>query len=535
MFGLPLADFGQTVIRRVQGRVHYLLLALLVGEGLMFVYYGNVNRDEGWYLYASRLVYEGHIPYRDFSYFQGPVLPYVYGLPQALLGPSLLIGRLTSLAFILIAILGVAYLAWRLAGHTALLWALLLMFVNPMLMYYCALARSEASVTALSVLTLGALFRFRKGAPALIVAPTLLLVASGIRLVLLPAFLGMSAFVWWSTPATKCRRLLAGGLLGLEALVIFGVPFLLAPRQALFGLWSSQVSRTNQMAPSEPAPGATFLAKVSQLEALWSTYLMVLVPAVALGAYLILRYYQGWQPRRPRFEGDPLSSYLLVLALALLIFGPNVMLSAVDTRYFVPSSALLTVAVAAAAVRLPGSANLPAFRSSFVLLLVALVLLGAAPYAGRYTQMLDVRNPDLVELRDVGHVLSSHLDDDEPFVTFDVTLAVAADRPVVRGLEMGQFSYWPAFSTDKAADLQVFNRDRLLQAIGGGGHRVVALTDYDLMLIGFFSTPNPQASLQEKPPFRVLPELKGWYSLAETVPLYGQLRENLYILVKSWP
>jgi len=535
MFGLLLADFGQTVIRRVQGRVHYLLLALLVGEGLVFVYYGNVNRDEGWYLYASRLVYEGHIPYRDFSYFQGPVLPYVYGLPQALLGPSLLIGRLTSLAFILIAILGVAYLAWRLAGHTALLWALSLMFLNPMLMHHATLARSEASVTALSVLALGALLRFRKGAPALIVAPALLLVTSGIRLVLLPAFLGVSAFVWWSTPTTKCRRLLAGGLLGLEALVIFGIPVLLAPRQALFGLWSSQVSRTNQLAPSEPGPWATFLAKMGDLEGLWGLYLMLLVPTVVLGAYLILRYYQGWEPRRPRFEGDPLSNYLLVLALALLIFGPHIMLSPIKTRYFVPSSALLTVAIAAAAVRLPGSANLRAFRSSFVFMLAAVVLLGAAPYAARYTQMLDVRDPDLEELRDVGHVLSSYLDDDEPFVTFDVTLALAADRPVVRGLEMGQFSYWPSFSADKAADLQVFNRDRLLQAIGGDGPRVVALTDFDLMLIGLFNTPNPQASLQEKPPLRVLPELKGWFTLEETVPLFGQIRDNLYILVRSRP
>jgi hypothetical protein len=168
-------------------------------------------------------------------------------------------------------------------------------------------------------------------------------------------------------------------------------------------------------------------------------------------------------------------------------------------------------------------------------MLAAVVLLGAPPYAARYTQMLNVRNPDLAELRDVGHVLSSYLDDDEPFVTFDVTLALAADRPVVRGLEMGQFSYWPAFSADKAADLQVFNRDRLLQATGSSGAQVIALTDYDLMLIGVFSTPNPQASPQEKPPFRVLPDLKLWYGLEETVPLYLHLRDNLYILVRSRP
>jgi 4-amino-4-deoxy-L-arabinose transferase-like glycosyltransferase len=530
MFGLPLAEFGQTVMRRVQGRAHYLLLALLIGEGLVFVYYGNVNRDEGWYLYASRLVYQGHIPYRDFPYFQGPILPYLYGLPQALLGPSLLVGRLTSFVFTLTTISGVAYLARRLAGHTALLWALLLMFVNPMLMHYCTIARSEASVTALSVLALGALLRFRKGAPALIVAPALLLLASGIRIVLLPAFLGVSAFVLWRTPTTRRKLLLALAILGSQALVIFGIPLLLAPRQAIFDIWSSQVSRQGV----HPNPGATFLAKVAQLDALWSLYLMLLVPAVALGAYLILRYYQDWDPRRPRFEGEPLSNYLAILALALLMFGPHIMLSDIQPQYFVPSSALLTVAVAAAAVRLPGSASLRAVRSNFVLVLVALVLLGAPAYAGRYTQLLDVRNPDLVELRNVGHVLSSYLDDDEPFVTFDVTLALAADRPVVRGLEMGNFAYWPRFSTAKAEDLHVFSREQLLEAIGSSGPRVVALTDYDLTwILSPTVGTNPQASPDEKPPFRILPELKQWYDLAETVPLYGTFRDNLYILVKK--
>ena len=42
--------------------------------------YGNLNQDEGWYLYAAKLVSEGQSVYGDFAFTQGPVLPWVYSL-----------------------------------------------------------------------------------------------------------------------------------------------------------------------------------------------------------------------------------------------------------------------------------------------------------------------------------------------------------------------------------------------------------------------------------------------------------------------
>ncbi len=42
------------------------------------VWFGGLNQDEGWYLYAARLVDGGKMPYRDFAYTQGPLLPLVY-------------------------------------------------------------------------------------------------------------------------------------------------------------------------------------------------------------------------------------------------------------------------------------------------------------------------------------------------------------------------------------------------------------------------------------------------------------------------
>ena len=42
------------------------------------VWLGGLNQDEGWYLYAANLVGEGKVPYRDFFFTQGPLMPLLY-------------------------------------------------------------------------------------------------------------------------------------------------------------------------------------------------------------------------------------------------------------------------------------------------------------------------------------------------------------------------------------------------------------------------------------------------------------------------
>ena len=58
------------------------LLALAAGLGLTGAnfYFGDLNQDEGWYLLAARNVSDGKLPYRDFAFTQGPMLPVVYSL-----------------------------------------------------------------------------------------------------------------------------------------------------------------------------------------------------------------------------------------------------------------------------------------------------------------------------------------------------------------------------------------------------------------------------------------------------------------------
>ena len=63
---------------------HRARCRLYVVLGAANLYFGDLNQDEGWYLYAARQVHEGELPYRDFAFTQGPMLPLVYSLAYPL-------------------------------------------------------------------------------------------------------------------------------------------------------------------------------------------------------------------------------------------------------------------------------------------------------------------------------------------------------------------------------------------------------------------------------------------------------------------
>ena len=62
-------------------------LALTAALYAANTWFGLLNQDEGWYLYAALETTRSHMPYRDFFFTQGPVLPVVYGWLAPLWSP----------------------------------------------------------------------------------------------------------------------------------------------------------------------------------------------------------------------------------------------------------------------------------------------------------------------------------------------------------------------------------------------------------------------------------------------------------------
>ena len=69
------------------------------GIFLTIARYRLIDGDEGFYLMASRLVFEHQLPYRDFFFTQMPLLPYVYGLWMQIAGTTWITGRVLSAIF----------------------------------------------------------------------------------------------------------------------------------------------------------------------------------------------------------------------------------------------------------------------------------------------------------------------------------------------------------------------------------------------------------------------------------------------------
>ena len=105
-------------------------LALYVVLGAANLHFGDLNQDEGWYLYAARQVHDGALPYRDFAFTQGPMLPFVYSMAQPLVDRwGVAGGRLFSLLVGFLGALTAAGLAARVAPGDRKRLAALLAFI----------------------------------------------------------------------------------------------------------------------------------------------------------------------------------------------------------------------------------------------------------------------------------------------------------------------------------------------------------------------------------------------------------------------
>jgi hypothetical protein len=93
------------------------MVCVVVAAHLVSWIYAPYNGDEGIYLYASRLVMEGKLLYRDTFFHQFPFLPYFYGAVLEPLGGGLYLGRLLSLVLSVSAFLLLLPVARAVAGN----------------------------------------------------------------------------------------------------------------------------------------------------------------------------------------------------------------------------------------------------------------------------------------------------------------------------------------------------------------------------------------------------------------------------------
>lgn len=471
------------------GRIVFYMVILLTIAGVtaMALWMGNINQDEGWYLYAARNVARGQMLYGDFAYTQGPVLPLFYSVLYRWGGQSgLLGGRLLTAGLGLVAIFFYAGSAYNLSSgrrnrHVAVWLVLLLCGVNLYQAYYFSVVKTYAL--------------------------TSMFMGAGVFFLTLPGVRMRNAFIagifMALAGATRVSSLAVGGVIGLclmwhyrkNAVVwmtyafgaILGLGVLFAPyvwrcpENLFFGLWEYHQLRT------PPDLGQTLILKAGSISRLVQVYFMACCLCLGGGGFLFMK-------RVCRNEKDLISSkkrcIFPVYSLWLGALAGALLHWTAPYPYDDYQVIVYPVFVLALALLIHGLIDMRGVNVLWtvgVLWVCCIAFVGSSPLLQEW--MVRGREgiwwrtkpvPDLVQLRREALSISDAIpsDDQKLLLTQDIYLAIEAGLDVPRGLELGPFSFYPDWSRQQAESMHVVNADMMRELIETCGAPMAAVSGY---------------------------------------------------------
>ena len=472
------------------------------------VWLGALNQDEGWYLYAARLVSEGKTPYRDFFYTQAPVMPVVYAAFTSIWNSFGLLGaRILTISF---GTLGLAFFcasAARLVapGRRALaaLAVFLLLGSNLYHLYYIAIPKTYALASLFVAIgfflltfarpsTLrGGVFAFASGLS--------LAFACGTRISLgvILAVVGFSLLFSFSRMRWTFLWFGLGGAFGL--VVVYG--FFLCDPTARAGLFAAQAYHAARS-------GFDPVFTIGSVSRLVRWYLPVFV---LLGLGFAHRREAGG-------EANALLVAWLAFASFVAVFLVQMQAPFPYEDYQVPVMGLL--AVFAAVLFFGRPASVPS-RGLLLTLGLAWAASFGSPLLEKWTTngqdrfwTLKKDQCELAQLRDVARYIEEEDPNGETLLTQDLYLAIETGRKVPDGLEMGPFS--------------MLSDEEWRKLLSSAPCKVAALSGYS------FAIDPPRCD--ETPVERQIEYfhlLKKNYDLVQKVDNFGQNATSLLILKRK--
>ena len=469
------------------------------------IWNGNLNQDEGWYMYAAQSVREGRLPYRDFFFTQGPVLPFVYSrlAPVWMARDSclhgILGGRIVTFAFGLAATLAAAALARRLLPREkrsgAALAVFCLLSCNLYNVYFTSIVKTYALSSFLVIcgflaFSAGLGVPRGRGATAFTLRAALLAasgmafaLASGTRisLVLIPAVAGTALFL------TARRR--------GASFVWFGIG-LAAGLWPVYGMFAmDEASRRGLLAAQafHAARGGFDLYNVAgSVSRLVRSYLPLC--GVLAGAAFFAAG-RDREPARQTAESDSLETERLFALRTMAMSFAAVFLLQISAPfpyddYQTPIMGIAAIAAAVALFRaMPESGTFRRAAAAAILVASGLCAFSSPLLQEWFTEgqdrfwILRRRHTPIAQLEIAAEEIEALDPGGEYLLTQDLYLAVQAGRKVPERFEMGPFCYFPSISGEDADALHVHNRESLRRYLSRSDTpRVAAFSGYGLAI-----------------------------------------------------
>ena len=511
------------------------LLAIGAAACMSFfaVWWGGLNQDEGWYLYAAQMVHDGKLPYRDFFFTQGPTMPFVYSalspIWRAAGSPlhGILGGRVVTLLFGLASIAAAVALVRSLVPIARRRLAGLAVFAilgcNLYHLYFTTIPKTYALGGLFVMVGFLLLARGLKSATSILGKAVLfaaglsMALASGTRisLVLILPVAGVLLLARFRTFRWSFLWFGLGGAAGL--FLTYGL-FALDPPSL----------RTLLAAQSYHAARGGFdpFFAIGSISRLLRGYAALCVLGVA--ASLLSR---GTCPQEAIDEAARLTRWALVGGFAA-VFLLQISAPFPYDDYQVPIMGMLAVSVAAwfSRSRIAGQAD--SVREAWFVVLIACGMSFVSPLLQEWATFAQDRfwsqkkeMTELAKLRHVGREIECLDPGGKTLLTQDLYLAIETGRTVPPGLEMGPFCYFPDWPTDKARELHVMNRELMTGLIESAPCPLAACSGYS------FAVAAPSCS---ETPFdeqkRYFSLLKKNYEWATSEARFGQNATTLLVV-----
>ncbi len=465
-------------------------VAVAVCLGFVAIWFGGLNHDEGWYLYAAQLVNEGKLPYRDFFFTQGPALPFVYSVLSPVwtadgsLLHGLLGGRFVTLMLGLLATFMAVAITRRLVPENVRSAAGLAIFAllgcNVYHVYFTTIPKTYAlgSLFLLAGFLMLAIALERHELKRGLSLKILLLVLSGISvafasgtrisLVLILAVIGFSLLFRFRTFGWCFFFFGIGGVLGL--FLAYGL-FALDPVSL-----NSLIAAQNYHAARGGFDPMFSIGSISRLVRAYGALCVVFLSALFITFSVGSRSYVDGK----RTVVSHSILWMLVLSFAA-VFCLQISAPFPYDDYQVPIMGLLTIPIVVWFFR---STQHPLERVWFVIIVTTLVSF-ASPLLQEWTTYKQDRFwsrkmecTELSKLRSVAKQINRMDPGGKMLLTQDLYLAIEAGRKVPEGFEMGPFSYFPALSTKDAEAVHVMNKERLTGLLESAPCNIVASSGY---------------------------------------------------------
>lgn len=404
-----------------------LSLFALAVLGFAAVWIGGVNQDEGWYLYAANLVAEGKLPYRDFFYTQGPLMPIVYSAFTFVWESCGILGaRIFSLAIGVLGILLAAFFARRLAPADKKNAAALIVFFvlgsNLYHLYYLAIPKTYALASLFVMMGFFLLSFLNKSSFFALLSGVSLAFASGARISLgiLLCVVGL-----WLLVTRRYKDLVAFCIGGFGALALVYGPFLL-DEKAFAGLVAAQRYHTSR-------GGFDPVWTIGSFSRLVRWYLPLFVVA-GLG---IAKMFSARAPKCS-LAGVAAIGFGAVFFVQMLAPFPYEDYQVPVMGLFAASAAVVFVSTFSA-------------RREWLQLMLVLGMCWASAFGSPLLEKWTTNGQDrfwtlkkekfeLAQMREVARRIEALDPGGKELLTQDLYLAIESGRKVPNGLEMGPFS-----------------------------------------------------------------------------------------------